>query len=158
MPQAVITSVSSPPAVPWRSHWRLVMLVAVLAGFFLMHGASPGDSCAGLSTPVASVSQGADVATPPTVMAVSPTTVTAGSVTIAGADACGCGIVGTACVPLRLRPQAVAALFAVFLVGFATTPLGGQALLGLLTAGAAHARRRRARGVPVRTLVCVSRT
>lgn len=139
--------VSSRPA--W---WRLALLFAVLAGFFLMHGMSAGDACAEASTVAVSAP-----GTTPAVMQGIGTTVATTTAGTAVSQACGCqDAMGALCVPSR--SQDTAALLAMLLAGLAVMPVGRLPLGGVLSSVLGGAARRSRAPVPVRVLVCVSRT
>lgn len=147
MRHATTASASAP--VP---SWRLAVLIAVLAGFFLMHGTMVGDSCAGLGSPslAAPAAHAAPAMSAPANTSAHPAT----AVTVA--DECGCPVMGAACTPLR--PQADGALLALVLAGYASTLFGGAPALSSLTAAARLLSRRTPRAAPVRAWACVSRT
>ena len=134
--------------------WRFALLFAVLAGFFLMHGIFAVDSCAESSSSVVSAPQVKPAVMQPTDAAAAPT--------IAGtavSQTCGCqDAMGATCIPSRSQDEA--ALLAMLLAGFAAMPAGGSVLGGVLrSVSALGAGGRRSRSsVPVRALVCVSRT
>ena len=143
---------------PPRRHarWRLGVLVAVLAGFFLMHGSSLGTVCADALVGMPTTAQSPPTITQPGGAA---TMIEGAASTVSVADGCACqDAMGAMCVPLR--SPSMAALLAVLLAGIATPSSGAAALLaGVLARAAALARRRAGVGVvPVHVLVCVSRT
>lgn len=151
-----IASTPSPPSSPRMSRWRLAVLVMALAGFFMMHGSSPGDSCVATTSSAAGAS---------TSMTAAPATQTASDISTssvessthstsakAAMDEQGGGTMGVACTPLR---PVSAGAFVPLLTVFAAMPAGWGGALALL-AGVAQGARRRA--VAVRVLVCVSRT
>jgi hypothetical protein len=152
---AIVPSSSRSAAA--RGRWRLTVLFAVLAGLFLMHGISSGDSCAALGSPPIAASQNAP-------MAVAGAPVGAltlpGPATVAAAEQCGCDGMGAVCVPLR--HESAMALLAVLMAGVALALAETAGLLALagiaLGVGDPSMRRRTARAVPLRALVCVSRT
>jgi len=134
----------------------MAVLLAVLAGFFLMHGAASGDSCSDGASPVSAGGTTQNVAA----TAQAGVSVGFASVTARPApagDACGCqGEMSAMCVPLR--SQDMAAVIAVLLAGWASVVGGGTNLGGLIASGMPGTRRRPRATVPVRVLVCVSRT
>jgi hypothetical protein len=147
---------SSTRSAAASSRWRVTVLFTVLAGLFLMHGISSGDSCAGLGSPASAVSQNAPrIAAGAVNGALTP----AGSATVAAAEQCGCDGMGAACIPLR--PESATTLLAVLIVGVALAlaeTTGMLTLAGTLGLGDPSMRRRAARVVPLRALACVSRT
>jgi hypothetical protein len=159
MHRQAITRQSSHPAAGGSARWRLSLLLAVLVGFFLMHGVSSGDSCAGAASPLVVASQNAPMSVEGA--ATDTVTVTAtGSATVTAADHCGCDGTGLVCVPLR--PQSITALLTVLMIGFALAAAEATGLLALAGGGwglgGPPTRRRAARAVSLRVLVCVSRT
>lgn len=140
-----------------RGRWRLTVLLAVLAGLFLMHGVSSGDSCAGLGAPASGASQNAPTAA---VAVITGALTPAGSAIVSAAEQCGCDGMGVACIPLR--PESATALLTVLIAGVALALAETTGMLTLpgiaLGLGDPSTRRRTARAVPLRALVCVSRT
>lgn len=155
-----------------RPRWRLAVLITVLAGFFLMHGLSGADSCAGAlalqsaeaQTSVAMVTansataQAVETKTAETQSAETKTVVGGGSSHTSPADQC-CAAMGTLCIPQRPQDDA---WILVLLLGLAMLVNGEGAgrLMDEAIARTARARRRRHPGsaIPTRLLVCVSRT
>lgn len=141
---------------PAQPRWRLVVLITVLAGFFLMHGLSDAGSCAG-----ALASLPADVHSNVAMAASAGSTEVHsapgdGASHASTADQC-CSAMGTLCVPQR--PQDSAWLL-VLLLGLAVL-VNGEGSGRLMDAIARTARGRRRRpgsATSMRLMVCVSRT
>jgi hypothetical protein len=156
---------------PPRPRWKLAVLVTVLLGFFLMHGLSGADSCAGAlaSLPDDAQSSVAMVAAHSAALSAAD----AQAVAVSGTEARGatvggssqavqaddqCCATGTLCVPQR--PQDQSRLLVLLLLGLAM-PVNGAGAGRLIDAIARMARRGRQRAdtaTPTRLLVCVSRT
>ena len=140
-----------------QPRWRLALLITVLAGFFLMHGLSSTDACAGATASLPGSTQ-STAAMASTDNATQSAAMGGGSSShVSAADQC-CAAMGTVCLPQR--PQDEAWLLVLLLSGLAPLPTGGA------TAGVIDAVRRIARAgrqysgatTPVRLLGCVSRT
>jgi hypothetical protein len=169
--QTAPVRVDSAQSQPLRPRWKLAVLVTVLLGFFLMHGLSGADSCAGAlaSLPDDAQSSVAMVAA----NTAAPSAAAAQVVALNGTEAQGatirgssqaaqaddqCCAMGTLCVPQR--PQDQALLLVLLLIGLAM-PVNGSSAGRLIDAIARMARTRRRRtgtATPTRLLVCISRT
>lgn len=143
------TMTASPASAPVPS-WRLAVLIAVLVGFFFMHGSMAGDSCAGPESAGALAPAAQNAAVMSSVASTSAHPVAA----VTAAAECGCAAMGTACTPLRAQTDNM--LLALVLAGYGSTLFGQASALTLLAFGLVT--RRTTRKVPVRALACVSRT